>query len=364
VETAAFDYDLPSDRIAQHPVEPRDASRLLVDHGPGRPPEHRHVRDLPQLLERGDLLVLNETRVLPARLHLRKATGGAVEVLLLERLDDSAPAASAGWQALVRPSRKVAPGTLLVPAAADPGGAEAPDGGEGHAAIEVLDDAGEGKRRVRLLLPAAADRDDELAFIERLGEMPLPPYITAPLAEPERYQTVYSRRPASAAAPTAGLHFTTTLLEAVRASGVSIATVELVVGLDTFRPMATEHVEDHAMHSEVYRVPDETWAQVKATHEAGRSVVAVGTTAMRALESVAARGELAGRTDLFIRGDFPFAVVDRLLTNFHLPRSSLLVLVDAFIGSRWRDLYEDALASSYRFLSFGDAMRLTREPRP
>jgi len=355
VETAAFDYDLPPARIAQHPVEPRDASRLLVDHGPGRPPEHRHVRDLPQLLERGDLLVLNETRVLPARLHLRKATGGAVEVLLLERLDDEAPGDSEGWQALVRPSRKVAPGTALTGAADDEGA---------DPVVEVHDDAGEGKRLIRLLLPDGADRDDELALIERLGEMPLPPYITTPLAEPERYQTVYARRPASAAAPTAGLHFTTTLLEAVRASGVAIATVELVVGLDTFRPMATEQVEDHMMHTEAYRVPEETWSQVKATHEQGGSVVAVGTTAMRALESAAARGELAGRTDLFIKGEFPFAVVDQLLTNFHLPRSSLLVLVDAFIGPRWRDLYAEALAGSYRFLSFGDAMLISRKRWP
>jgi S-adenosylmethionine:tRNA ribosyltransferase-isomerase len=358
VETAAFDYDLPPERIAQRPIEPRDAARLLVDHGPGRPPEHRHVRDLPQLLERGDLLVLNETRVLPARLHLRKPSGGGVEVLLLERLDDEPPAESRGWRALVRPSRKVAPGTALTAATKD--GQPSDDA----PVVEVHDDEGEGRRRIRLLAGPRADRDDELALIERLGEMPLPPYITTPLAEPERYQTVYARRPASAAAPTAGLHFTRTLLEAARAGGVAIATVELVVGLDTFRPMTADHVEDHAMHSEAYRVPEETWSQVKETRERGGAVVAVGTTAMRALESAAARGELAGRTDLFIRGDYPFAVVDRLLTNFHLPRSSLLVLVDAFVGPRWRDLYRDALSGSYRFLSFGDAMLLTREPRP
>jgi S-adenosylmethionine:tRNA ribosyltransferase-isomerase len=195
-----------------------------------------------------------------------------------------------------------------------------------------------------------------------MGEMPLPPYITAPLEVDERYQTVYASRPASAAAPTAGLHFTAELLDRIEARGIEVATVELVVGLDTFRPMAVEHVEHHRMHSESYRVPTTTWDAVGRARERGGHVVAIGTTAVRALESVAARGELEGRTDLFIRGDYPFAVIDRLLTNFHLPKSSLLVLIDAFVGPRWRELYAAALAEPYRFLSFGDAMLLTRDP--
>jgi S-adenosylmethionine:tRNA ribosyltransferase-isomerase len=206
----------------------------------------------------------------------------------------------------------------------------------------------------------SANGSGELAVVQALGEMPLPPYITTPLADDDRYQTVYAARPGSAAAPTAGLHFTPALLDAVRARGVEVVPVELVVGLDTFRPIATDHVEDHEIHTEAYRVPASTWDAVTRARDDGGRVVAVGTTAVRALESAAARGELAGRTDLFIHGDYPFAVVDVLLTNFHLPRSSLLVLIDAFAGPHWRDLYEAALVAEYRFLSFGDAMLLAR----
>jgi S-adenosylmethionine:tRNA ribosyltransferase-isomerase len=323
-----FDYELPSRSVAQAPVEPRDAARLLVGLS-GANVEHRRVRDLPDLLEPGDLLVLNDTRVLPARLRLRKASGGAVEVFLLEE--------SAGvWEALVRPSRKVPPGTLLL----------SEHGGEAVAeALDVLDD---GRRLVRLLVDPAA-----------VGTVPLPPYITRPLDDPERYQTVYARRPASSAAPTAGLHLTDDVLDRCRQRGIGVATVELVVGLDTFRPVVADRAEDHVMHSEAFVVPPETWDAVAAT--TGR-VVAVGTTSVRALESAAATGALAGRTDLFIHGDYPFKVVDLLLTNFHMPRSSLLLLLDAFVGPGWRDLYEVALAEGYRFLSFGDAMLVARRP--
>ncbi len=355
VETAAFDYDLPPARIAQRPIEPRDAARLLVDRGAGRAPDHRHVRDLPALVEPGDLVVVNDTRVLPARLHLRKATGGAVEVLLLERVSDD-PAA--GWEALVRPSRKVAPGTMLT------SDRPAVPAGVG---VEVLDDRGEGRRRVRVLDPAGGPASDdaiELGLIDAMGEMPLPPYITETLEDADRYQTVYAERPASAAAPTAGLHFTPALLDALRSRGVEVASVELIVGLDTFRPIAVDQIEDHEMHTEAYRVPASTWAAVAETQRRGGRVVAVGTTAVRALESAAGRGQLAGRTDLFIHGDHPFAVVDVLLTNFHLPRSSLLVLIDAFAGPHWRALYAEAIEREYRFLSFGDAMLLTRRPCP
>lgn len=325
----AYDYDLPPAAIAQQPAEPRDAARLLVARA-GRPVAHAHVRDLPALLDPGDLLVLNETRVLPARLRLRKPTGGAVEVLLLERRDDGA------WEALVRPGRRVGPGTML---------AAGPD-----LTVEVGERLDDGKRRVRLHTP------DEQAALAAHGAVPLPPYITEPLADPERYQTVFARRPGSTAAPTAGLHLTPAVLEACRAKGIETATVELRIGLDTFRPVTVDDPRDHVMHSEWYAVPPET---LTACERANR-VVAVGTTAVRALESAAATGAHTGRTDLFIHGDFPFRVVDTLLTNFHLPRSTLLLLLHAFAGPGWRDLYALALAEGYRFLSFGDAMLVDR----
>ena len=338
VDTADFDYELPEERIAQHPLEARDAARLLVDDGPGRSPAHRNVRDLPDLLERGDLLVVNTTRVLPARLPLRRATGGVAEVLLLERVE------GVTWEALVRPSRKLAPGTAL-----------RPSGGGDDLVVVVGADLGEGRRHVELLVEG-----DELAVLERHGQMPLPPYITEPLDDPERYQTVFSDRPASAAAPTAGLHLTREVLARCEERGVRRAEVELVVGLGTFRPIERDRIEDHVMHSEWYRVPEETLDACRWTRAAGGRVVAVGTTAVRALESAAATGELEGRTDLFITPGYEFQVVDRLMTNFHLPRSSLLVMIEAFIGPRWRDLYAAALADDYRFLSFGDAMLLSR----
>ena len=329
--SAGFDYGLPEGRIAQVPVEPRDAARLLVDRGPADPPEHRHVRDLPDLLRSGDLLVVNDTRVRRARLRLRKASGGAVEVLLLE------PAAEPGtWEALCRPSRRVAPGTVVR--------------GEGGLAVEVGADLGEGRRLVRML-----DGDPEAH-----GEVPLPPYLHTVLDDPERYQTVYANVPGSVAAPTAGLHFTDDLLARCAAAGIGVASVDLAVGLGTFRPIVAADVADHRMHAEAYRVPAATLDAAAATRAAGGRVVAVGTTVVRALEAAAATGEPEGRTDIFIRRGHRFAAVDLLLTNFHQPRSSLLVLVDAFVGDRWRDLYAEALRSGYRFLSFGDAMLLER----
>ena len=342
MDVAELDYELPAHAIAQTPIEPRDAARLLVDQGPGRTPMHRTVRDLPELLEPGDVLVVNDTRVIPARLHLRKATGGAVEVLLLERRPEG------HWDALVRPSRRVPPGTLLRPAA---GGLAA-----GDLAVEVGELIGEdGRRAVRV----SGGTDDDLALLQEVGEVPLPPYIHEPLADPERYQTVYARQPGSVAAPTAGLHLTTSVLDACRERGIAIADVELVVGLGTFRPITSSRVEDHPMHAERYRIPEATQHLVAG---AGGRVVAVGTTVVRALESWAATGRAEDATRLFIRDGHPWAVVDRLLTNFHVPRSSLLALVRAFVGPRWRDLYAEALADGYRFLSFGDAMLLDRTP--
>jgi S-adenosylmethionine:tRNA ribosyltransferase-isomerase len=282
------------------------------------------------------VVVVNTTRVLPARLAARRSTGGAAEVLLLEPRDE----AHVRWEALARPSRKLPPGTRL-PIAAD-------------LTVVVGEDLGDGRRLVDVEVP---DDDDVLRMLERHGTIPLPPYITTALADPERYQTTYADRPASVAAPTAGLHLTPELLDAVRATGAEVRPVELDVGLGTFRPIATDQVEAHHMHGERYAGP----AATLAACETAARVVAIGTTTVRALESAAATGALTGRTELFIHGDRPFALVGALLTNFHQPRSSLLVLVEAFVGPRWRALYDDALGAGYRFLSFGDAMFLQGE---
>jgi S-adenosylmethionine:tRNA ribosyltransferase-isomerase len=327
VHVDEFDYDLPPDRIAQHPLVERDASRLLVAlGGPAGRIEHRHTRDFPDYLRPGDVVVVNDTRVLPARVRFTRPSGGAAEILLLE------PREGGWWEALARPSAKLHAGTHI----------EVGD----DLSFELGVDLGEGRRLVRPMTT------DLLAALDRHGEMPLPPYIEERLDDADRYQTIYAERPASAAAPTAGLHLTPAVLERVEAAGARIARVELVVGLDTFRPIAVDDVAQHRMHSERYRVPEATWAACQAATR----VVAVGTTVVRALESAAARNQLDSRTDLFIRRPYDFQVVDVLLTNFHLPRSSLLVLVDAFAGPRWRDLYAAALAAGYRFLSFGDAM--------
>jgi S-adenosylmethionine:tRNA ribosyltransferase-isomerase len=331
VRTDAFAYDLPEAAIAQTPIEPRDAARLLVDRGAGDGPEDRTVADLPSLVRAGDLLVVNDTRVIPARLRLAKPTGGAVEVLLAERTADRE------WTALVRPGRRVPPGTVLH---------------QDGAAVAVVGDAvGDGERTVRLL-----GDEDPLALVHRLGSLPLPPYITTALDDPERYQTVFARRPGSAAAPTAGLHLTPKVLDRCVDAGADLARIDLEVGLGTFAPIRAEHVEDHNVHTERYAIPESTVHAVAAAER----VVAVGTTVVRALESWAATGRTEAPTDLFIRRGHQFALVDVLLTNFHVPRSSLLVLVDAFIGDRWRDLYATALNRGYRFLSFGDAMLLER----
>ena len=379
---ADYDYGLPQEAIAQEPTEPRDAARLLVaiDRGPAI--EHRRVRDLPDLLAPGDLLVVNDTRVLPARLRLCKDTGGQAEVLLLEPLTagrpgartvegmppDSRPTGGPGaggpgaggpgagapgagpggaggpgagggswWEALVRPGRRLAPGTVLRSPSGEP-------------LVEVGERLAPGGTRVVRLLA------EPWAF----GEVPLPPYLRRGAVDAERYQTVYAARPGSVAAPTAGLHLTAEVLDRCRSRGVDVVAAELVVGLDTFRPVTVEDPSDHVMHTEAYRVPEATWERCRATRAAGGRVVAVGTTTVRALESVAVSGQLQGRTDLYIRGDHPFAVVDVLLTNFHLPRSSLLLLVEAFVGDRWRHLYREALGADYRFLSLGDAMLVDR----
>jgi S-adenosylmethionine:tRNA ribosyltransferase-isomerase len=336
VDMNDFAYELPEARIAQRPATPRDSARLLVDASAGL--EDAYVRDLPSLLGQGDLLVLNRTRVLPARLALKKPTGGLVEVLLLE------PRSGGHWEALIKPSRKVPPGMPLRPAAAD-------------SAFSVVAgaDLGSGKRLVELRFGAEPLSIDDLeAPLAEVGVMPLPPYITETLADPARYQTVYAEIPGSVAAPTAGLHFTPELLNTLREAGVVIAEVELHVGLDTFRPVTADNADDHVMHSERFVVSD----KVRAACERADRVIAVGTTSVRALESDAVGH--TERTDLFIRRGFDFKVVDLLLTNFHMSRSTLLMMVDAFVGERWRTIYETALDRDYRFLSFGDAMLLSR----
>lgn len=326
---AAPDYDLPTTAIAQVPAEPRDTARLLVDRGPGRPPRHQRVVDLAGLVGPGDVLVLNDTRVLPARLRARKPSGGAVEVLLIE-------GEGARWEALVRPGRRVPDGMRLE---------VAPD-----LAIVVEARLPGGRRRVFL------DGSDPLDAVQRHGELALPPYIHAPPADPDRYQTTYARVPGSVAAPTAGLHLTAGLLDRCRSAGASVVSVDLAVGLDTFRPVTADHIEDHPVHGERYRVS----ADVMDACRRAERVVAVGTTTVRALETAATTGTLEGRSHLLITPGYRWKVVDLLLTNFHQPRSTLLLLVEALIGERWRALYEEALAEGYKFLSFGDAMLLRR----
>lgn len=328
-----LDYDLPAAAIAQTPLAERDRSRLLVDRGDRI--EHLRVADLDTLLEPGDVVVVNDTRVFPARLRLRRATGGAVEVLLLEEADSS----DGWWEALVRPARRLRVGEVVA---------------SGGLRVEIGVDLGGGRRLVRPAGPSEAGWNFDR--LEEAAEVALPPYIRQPVDDPERYQTVFARRPGSVAAPTAGLHLTEALLEKIRARGVTVASLDLAIGLDTFRPVTADRLDDHVMHRERYRVPAATAEAVASA----RRVVAVGTTAVRALETWAATGEAAGRSSLFIRRPFDWQVVDVLMTNFHLPRSTLLCLVDAFVGPRWRLLYEMALAEGYRFLSFGDAMLLSR----
>jgi S-adenosylmethionine:tRNA ribosyltransferase-isomerase len=312
MRTAELDYELPPELIAQRPLERRDESRLLVAERASGEVRHRHFRDLLSELPEGALVVVNDTRVIPARIRVRRETGGEAEVLLLEPVDDGL------WEALARPTRRLQAGTRLGP-------------------VELVEHTGGGRWLVRL-----EGQPD--------GEAPLPPYITEPLADSERYQTVYAEDPGSAAAPTAGLHFTPELL-----AGLDVERVTLHVGLDTFRPVTAEDLADHEIHSERYRVEPAAWERIRAAER----VVAVGTTTVRVLESLARGGPLEGRTELFITPGFDFRRVDALVTNFHLPRSTLLALVMAFAGvEETRRLYRLAIDEGYRFYSFGDAMLL------
>jgi S-adenosylmethionine:tRNA ribosyltransferase-isomerase len=332
VKTADFDYELPPASIAQTPVEPRDASRLLV----ASDSSDRLFSDLPQLLESGDLLVVNRTKVRAARLRGTKAaSGGALELLLTKRLD------ATRWEALARPSRRLRPGIQVT---------------FGPIAGEILTSPAAGVVEVALRT-AGGDIEDLLPAV---GEIPLPPYIHTELADPTRYQTMFAKTVGSAAAPTAALHFTPRLVERLLESGVEFAEVELEVGLDTFRPIAAGNVADHVMHREAWVVPEATVAAIAATRRRGSRVVAVGTTVVRTLESAAGAdgGVMAGEgeTELFIAPGYRLRAVDALITNFHAPRTTLLVMIAALLGPRWRDLYSHAVAEGYRFLSFGDAM--------
>ena len=334
MRTDQLDYELPPELIAQHPASPRDSARLLVSDR-GSAIRHRRFADLPDELWEEDLVVINDTRVLPVRVRARRATGGAAEVLLLEPVGDGR------WEALVRPYRRLRDGERL----------EA-----GGLVIEICEHLGEGRAIVR----PSAEGSLEHA-LAGAGEMPLPPYITEPLADASDYQTVYAREPGSAAAPTAGLHFTPELIDRLRGTHEVVA-VTLDVGLDTFRPVAEDDLDEHEIHTEGYRIDPEAATAIRGALDAGRRVVAVGTTTVRVLETVfgESQGPLEGRTGLMIRPGYRFRAVDVLITNFHLPRSTLLALVMAFAGvERTREIYRTAIAERYRFYSFGDACLLT-----
>jgi len=326
-----FDYELPDELIAQTAVEPRSAARLLVDQGEASP-RHSIVDRLGDELQPGDLVVVNNTKVLPARIFLQRATGGKVELLLLEPLSDGQ------WECLLRPGGKLRQEEQLFSV-------------DGNPVATVV-----GRRESPSAATFIVSVDVPEAMLFELGELPLPPYITERPSDPNRYQTVFADRPASAAAPTAGLHLTKELIENLTRSGVRFVEVELIVGIDTFRPVEAELLDDHVMHSESYRVDQKVFDEVAEA----RRVIAVGTTSTRALESAATRNQLSGRTDLFIRPGYDWKIVDLVMTNFHQPRTTLLVMIESFIGTRWRRLYDEAIAERYRMLSFGDAMLLNR----
>lgn len=333
-----FDYTLPEELIAQTPLDQRDHSRLLVLHKKDGALEHRHFYDIVDYLNPGDLLVVNDSKVIPARIFgTRAGTGGVVEVLLLKALEENV------WEVLVKPGKKARPGQVL----------EFQENMSGTV-LEILED---GKRKIRFSHNASTIYE----VLDRIGKMPLPPYITEQLQDQGRYQTVYARELGSAAAPTAGLHFTDELLQKVREKGVRVAAVTLHVGLGTFRPVKVTEITDHVMHTEAFSIPEETVRLVQETKKNGGRVISVGTTATRTLESgfdaalncVRASGE----TGIFIYPGYQFKVIDALITNFHLPKSTLMMLVSALAGrENIMNAYQEAVEQRYRFFSFGDAM--------
>ena len=337
-----FDYNLPEELIAQTPVEPRNSSRLMVLDPVDETIEHRHFYDLKEYLEPGDTLIFNDTRVLPARLlGWREGTGGKVEVFLLRRIDGDT------WETLVKPGRKAREGQVVR--------------FSDELTCTVQDSTDFGGRIVKFHYEGIFEE-----ILDRLGETPLPPYIHEKLEDSERYQTVYSREKGSAAAPTAGLHFTKEQMAELKDMGVNLGFVTLHVGLGTFRPVSVDNIEEHVMHKEYYSISQETADLIKATKAAGKRVIAVGTTSIRTLESAATSvGEINGRTDwtnIFIYPGYEFKIVDGIITNFHLPKSTLIMLISAFAGREFvLKAYETAVEEKYRFFSFGDAMMIKRK---
>ena len=340
MKTSDFYFELPKELIAQDPLEDRSASRLLVLGKEDGSITHRHFTDILAYLREGDCLVLNNTKVIPARLYgTREGTGASIEVLLLKRRENNV------WETLVRPGKKARPGTRII-------------FGDGMLTGEVIEIVEEGNRLIRFCYDGIFEE-----ILDRLGQMPLPPYITHELKDKTRYQTVYAKYDGSAAAPTAGLHFTPQLLEAVREKGVRIAEVTLHVGLGTFRPVKVEDVTQHHMHTEFYRIDENASQTINETKARGGRVICVGTTSCRTIESAADENGLlkpcSGWTDIFIYPGYRFKVLDGLITNFHLPESTLLMLVSALAGKEHvLAAYEEAVKEKYRFFSFGDAMLL------
>lgn len=336
-----FDYELPEELIAQTPIDKRDESRLLVYHPKSKRIEHRIFRDIIEYIFPGDCLVINDTKVIPARLlgH-REDTGGKMEFVLLRREEEDI------WRVLVKPGKRARKGTRFV-------------FGNGLLKAEVLGVTDDGGRTVRFFFDGVFEE-----VLDKVGLMPLPPYIHHKLKDPGRYQTVYAKYSGSAAAPTAGLHFTPELLKKLEDRGAVIARVTLHVGLGTFRPVKVDNIQDHVMHEEVYAVPQESAEKINAAKRAGKRIIAVGTTSLRTLESVADENGLVrpgkGETDLFIYPGYRFKTVDALITNFHLPKSTLLMLVCALAGrEEMLEVYKEAVTKRYRFFSFGDAMFIT-----
>ena len=337
MDISDFDYDLPEGRIAQTPLDPRDSARLMVLHPKEHTIEHRHFFELGDFLRSGDVLIFNDTRVIPARLiGARSQTGGKVEVFLLRQIDKDQ------WEVLVKPGKKARVGSVIL------------FGDE--LSCEIIADTDFGGRIVRFVYHGIFEE-----ILDRLGSMPLPPYIHEKLEDRERYQTIYSRVKGSAAAPTAGLHFTENLMERLREQGIQFGFITLHVGLGTFRPVHVNVIEDHVMHREFYSVPTETAELIRRAKLEGRRVVAVGTTSIRTLEaSAASTGHVeagSGWTNIFIYPGYEFKVVDAVITNFHLPKSTLIMLISAFAGRAFTlEAYRTAVEEQYRFFSFGDAM--------
>lgn len=349
MDVSLFDFELPEELIAQTPLAERTGSRLLTLNRSTGEIAHRRFSKLLELIAPGDLLVMNDTRVIPARLFgAKRGTGAKVEVLLLRALGDDR------WTALVRPGKRLRAGAVIEFG----GGPAASSGGEPLMSAVVEEEAEQGERTLRFAYRGVFNE-----LLDRLGQMPLPPYIKEQLEDRSRYQTVYARQEGSAAAPTAGLHFTREFLDELQSRGARLAYVTLHVGLGTFRPVSTDRVEEHRMHEEYYELGEETAAQIRETRERGGRIIAVGTTSARTLETVG--GRFAGRpieacrgwTDIFIYPGYEFRLVDALLTNFHLPRSTLLMMISALAGrERVLAAYREAVERKYRFFSFGDAM--------